>query len=136
MAVFEAGHTTYGVLHPEQDFVVSTNQFRSSQLRDCWVDCSPPQCRGNSQNRHNAVTTALETAQGEVDAAWAQALMADHGGRRPTIAHRRQHAICRHRNVDPQSTTMSTALYLPQESKLLFANGQPCRVPFQAWQVI
>jgi isopenicillin-N N-acyltransferase-like protein len=135
MAVFETGHTTYSILRPEHGLVVSTNHFCGSPLRDCWVDRSPPELRGNSQNRRARVATALEAARGHVDAAWAQALMADHGGRRPTLAQRKQQAICRHRNVDPQSITVSTALYLPQEHMLLFANGQPCRVPFQAWPV-
>jgi hypothetical protein len=62
--------------------------------------------------------------------------MGDHGGSQQTIAQRRQQAICRHADIDPLSTTVSTALFLPQERTLLFANGQPCRVPFQAWSVI
>jgi hypothetical protein len=135
MAVFEAGHTTHSILYPEHGFVASTNHFRSSQLRERWVDRSPPECRGSSQNRYNTVATMLEAARGGVDAAWAEALMADHGGRRPTIALRRQHAICRHRNIDPQSTTVSTAVYLPHDLTLLVADGQPCRVPFQARQI-
>jgi hypothetical protein len=136
MAVFEACHATHSILFPQQNFVVSTNHFCGPQLRDCWLDRSPPELRGHSQNRYARAGMALEAARGGVDVAWAQALMADHGGRRPTIAHRRQHAICRHRSVDPQSTTVSTALYLPRDSTLLFADGQPCRVPFRAWPMI
>jgi hypothetical protein len=33
-------------------------------------------------------------------------------------------------------TTVSTALFLPQVRKLLFAAGQPCQVPLQQWPVI
>lgn len=135
MAVFEAGHTICNIRWPEYGFVVSTNHFCSPQLRDYWIDRSRPELSGNSQNRYTRVVAALQAAQGRVDADWAQALMADHGDRRATIAQRRQHAICRHRNVDPLSTTVSTALYLPQERKLLFADGPPCRVPFHAWSV-
>jgi hypothetical protein len=136
MAVFEAGHSAHSIILPERDFVVSTNHFRGPQLRGCWADRSPPELQGNSQNRYARVATALGAARGGVDANWAQKFMGDHGGSQPTIAQRRQHAICRHSDIDPLSTTISAALFLPQERTLLFANGQPCRVPFQAWSVI
>jgi isopenicillin-N N-acyltransferase-like protein len=136
MAVFEAGHTIYGVLLPEQDFVVSTNHFSSPQLRDGWVDRYPPELRGNSQNRYARVVSALGAARGRVDASWAQALMSDHGGSQPTDDDRRRRAICRHADLSSRSTTISTALYLPQERTLLFANGHPCQAEFQAWSVV
>jgi isopenicillin-N N-acyltransferase-like protein len=136
IAVFEAGHSTYSIILPERDFVVSTNHFCGPQLRDYWADRSPPELQGNSQNRFARVTTALEAARGEVDSIWARKLMGDHGGSHPTITQRRQQAICRHSDIDPLSTTVSTALFLPQERTLLFADGQPCRVPTQTWPVI
>jgi predicted choloylglycine hydrolase len=136
MAVFEAGYATYGVLFPENDSLVSTNHFRSSQLRDCWVDRYPPELRGNSQNRYGRMDTALGTARGRVDVAWAQMLMADHGDSKLTAAERSRHAICRHSELDTRSMTISTALFLPRERTLLFADGQPCQAPFQAWSVI
>jgi isopenicillin-N N-acyltransferase-like protein len=135
MAVFEAGSITYDIVHPEHDFVVSTNHFCSPQLQDCWVERSPPELRGNSRNRYAKVVNALQAAQGWVDTTWTQKLMADHGGRRSTLVHRRQHAICRHQNVDPGSITVSTAIFLPRERTLLFADGQPCRAAFQKWAV-
>jgi len=136
MAVFEASHTAHSILYPEDDFVVSTNQFRGLQLRDCWVDRNPPELRGNSQNRYTTIFTALQADRGQVDCDWAQAMMAYHGGRRPSVAERKQAAICRHPRVDPLWTTVSTSLYLPQERTLLFANGRPCQVAFQTWSVI
>lgn len=136
MAVFEASHTTHSIKAPEHGFVVSTNHFSGEELRDCWFDHSSTKLRGNSQNRYARVTTALQSAQGRVDPVWAQGLMADHGGPRATIAQRRQHAICRHRDVDRRSITVSTALFLPQKRTLLYADGQPCRVAFQAWPVV
>ncbi|GAB4531230.1 MAG: hypothetical protein Kow0063_10180 [Anaerolineae bacterium] len=135
MAVFEAGHTTCNIIRPEHGFVASTNHFRSPQLRDDWIDRGPPELLGNSQNRYARVVAALQAAQGQVDVAWAQTLMADHGGRRATLAERRQHAICRHRQVEPLSPTVSSVVYLPQERRLLFADGRPCQVAFQAWPV-
>lgn len=136
MAVFEAGHSAHNIILPERDFVVSTNHFCGPQLRDCWTDHSPPELQGNPQNRYERVVKALQAARRGVNANWAQELMSDHGGSQPTIEQRRQQAICRHADIDPLSTTVSTALFLPQERTLLFANGQPCRVPFQAWSVI
>jgi predicted choloylglycine hydrolase len=135
MAVFESGHAAHGTIRPEHGFLASTNHFRSAQLRDCWVDTSPPELQGNSQNRFARVIAALAGARGRVDAAWAQALMADHGGVQSTVTQRMQRALCRHCDVDPQSITVSSALFLPQERVLLYANAQPCQAPFQAWSV-
>ncbi len=135
IAVFEAGHSTYSNLWPEQGFAVSTNHFVGKQLRDCWVDRSPPGLQGNSVNRYAKVVAALQSTRGQVDAAWAKAFMADHGGPRSMVSQHRQYAICRHPDIDPLSTTISTALYLPQERTLLLGDGQPCQVTFQAWPV-
>jgi hypothetical protein len=136
MAVFEAGRSPHSITFPEHDFVASTNHFRGPQLRECWVDRYPPELRGNSQNRYARVVSTLGAARGRVDVAWAQALMSDHGDSRPTDDDRRQWAICRHTEINPRSATISTALYLPQERTLLFANGQPCQAEFQAWSLV
>jgi isopenicillin-N N-acyltransferase-like protein len=128
MAVFEMGHTTHGSVRPGQSFVVSTNHFVTQRLRQRWVDHHPAELRGNSVNRHAKVVGALQAARGEVDTRWAQELMSDHGDSPSSISDRRQYAICRHADMDPRSTTISMALYLPYEGTLLFANGQPCRV--------
>jgi hypothetical protein len=125
MAVFEAGHTVQGVVWPEHGFVVSTNHFVTAHLRERWVDRSPPELRGNSQNRYAKVVAALQSVRGLVDAAWAQGFMADHGNP--------QYALCRHPDADPRSATISTAVYLPQERTLLFADGPPCQASFKAW---
>ena len=135
MAVFEGGQDTQSVTFPENDFVVSTNHFHGAQVRDCWVDRYPPELRGNSHNRYARVVAALEVACGQVDAAWAQKLMADHGIPQPAGDDQRKHAICRHSDIDIRSVTISSALFLPQGRTLLFANGQPCQALFQAWSV-
>ncbi len=135
MAVFETGHATCGVLLPEQHFVVSTNHFNSPQLRDGWVDRYPPELRGNSQSRYAKVGSALKAAKGQVDASWAQQFMADHADSASGTGHSQQYAICRHAENGSQSATISTALFLPRERTLLFANGHPCQAEFQAWTV-
>ena len=136
LAVFEIAHLAQAVIQPAGDFVVSTNHFRGAPLRNHWIDCSPPEFQGNSQNRYVRVATELRAARSAVDTNWAHRLMSDHGGSEPSISQRRQHAICRHVDIDPLSATVSNTLFLPQERKLLFAAGQPCQVPLQAWPVI
>ena len=136
MAVFEAGRAAQSIIPPEGDLVVSTNHFRGAGLRDCWVDRNRPELRGNSQNRYARVVTALGAARGWVDAGWAQSLMAEHGGSHPFAADRGRYAICRHSEIHSRSITISTAIFLPRERRLLFADGQPCRADFQAWPVV
>jgi isopenicillin-N N-acyltransferase-like protein len=135
LVVFEAGHTAWGVVKPQDDFVVSTNHFRSQELGERWVDPRRAEVRGNSQNRYLRVTEALRSGRGQVDLAWAQALMADHGGRRPSTEYRRQYAICRHSKMDSPYITISVALYRPQERALFFGNDRPCRAVLQSWTV-
>lgn len=128
MAVFETGHTHYGVVRSEDGFVVSTNHFVTTPLCDLWADRNPPALRGNSQSRHAKVTEALRTAEGRVDVHWAQALMASHGGP--------QKAICRHAGLHPRSATISTVIFVPGSGVLYFANGQPCRTDLRALDVL
>lgn len=128
MAVFETGHTHHGIVRSRGGFVVSTNHFVTDQLRNQWVDRSPAELRCNSEGRHARVTAALRAARGQVNAGWAQQLMASHG-----IP---QEAICRHPDLDPRSATISTVLYLPRQGRLLLADGRPCQAAFRPWQVI
>jgi predicted choloylglycine hydrolase len=136
LAVFEAGHTACGILEPEDDSVISTNHFRSPELRDRWLDPRRAEVRGNSQNRYLRVTEALRAARGQVDVDWAHALMSDHGGRRPSTEYRRQYAICRHSKMDSPYITISVALYQPGERALFFGNDRPCRAVLQRWSVL
>jgi hypothetical protein len=134
LAVFESAHRAHEVIQAE-DFVISTNHFVSPGLSGPWTDVGRAEVRGHSLSRHARVAAALQAAAGEVDTAWAQRLMSDHGGPRPTTAYRRHNAICRHSRVDPPWVTISIAVYLPQERKLLFGNDRPCRVVLEAWPV-
>jgi isopenicillin-N N-acyltransferase-like protein len=137
LAVFETGYTTCAMLPAQHDFVVSTNHFRSQELYNRYLDLSRSELQGNSQNRHARVTAALELSLGQVDVAWAHALMADHGGgRRPSTLNRRQRAICRHSRIDPPYVTISIAVYLPRARTLFFGNDRPCRAVLRAWPVI
>lgn len=125
MAVFEAGHTWQGVVCAEAGFVVSTNHFVTTPLSDQWRDCNPPALRGNSQRRYEKVKAALQTNCGQVTVGWAQQFMTSHG--------EPHDAICRHAELDSDSATISTVLYLPKAGQLVLAHGQPCQVAFQTW---
>lgn len=127
MAVFEAGHSVQSTIWPERGFVVSTNHFVSGPLRERWAGHSSAERRSDSLQRYARVAAALPSVRGLVDAAWAQGFMADHGGA--------EGGLCRHAEADSGVTTISSAIYLPQERTLLVADGPPCRARFKAWIV-
>ena len=127
LAVFEAGHSTQGVIHAEQGYVVATNHYVTPGLEAQSVDTSPPELRGNTLKRYTAVSSALHNSSGSVDIPWARRLMASHSSP--------QEAICRHRQYEPYSVTISTVLFLPGTRTLLLAGGLPCRTKFQSLQV-
>jgi hypothetical protein len=120
MAVFEITHHTQAIIQPKNGFVISTNHYRSEQLKDKWEDRSLPALRGNSQGRSKRIEASLRGANGSVDAAWAQRLMSDHGD--PLDA------ICRHPGLDPNSMTISSVQYLPHAGRISLAHGHPCLV--------
>lgn len=124
MAVAETGHSSVGVVRPEQDFVVSTNHFVTPELHDMWTAEDDPSHGGNSQPRYTHVASALSDHVGahDVDAGWAQRLMSSHNDDRSTL--------CRHPDAESDSATISTVIFLCAEGRLQFANGQPCQAVF------
>jgi len=124
MAIFEGGDGVSGVIRPNEGFVVSTNHFETEALRRHWVDRNPPSQRGHSQMRQARVRAALQSADGQVDGIWAQGLMAEHAGDASTV--------CRHPQAETGTPTISTAIYLPAEGRVVVADGQPCRSPFKS----
>lgn len=128
MAVLEGGHSSFGVARSEGGFLVSTNHFETEELRGSWVDRDPPRLRGHSQKRFARVRAALHAAEGRVDVDWAQRLMAQHTGDTSTV--------CRHPAAETGSATISTAIYLPEEGRMLVAHGQPCQAAFESFDLI
>jgi hypothetical protein len=123
MAVFETGNTFSSTIQSDEGFVVSTNHFVSPQLSKLWKDKNEHKYRGNSTGRYARVREELLEAKGEVDVQWAKGLMTSHGNP--------QNAICRHRQVAaPNSTTISSILFLPGEKRLHLSNGSPCTTEF------
>ena len=119
LAVFEIGHRNYGLFETHDGALVNTNHFVSPELRDCFVDTNPPLKRGNSFRRYEKVTRELNTAFGQIDAPFAQRLMASHDG--PLAS------ICRHPLEGIDSATISTSIFLPARRTMLFCHGLPCQ---------
>jgi hypothetical protein len=123
MAVYETGNSISGTIRPEEGFVASTNHFVSPQLSKLWKDKAEQKFRGNSSGRYAKVRKELQGAKGEVDVPWAKYLMTSHGV--PGSA------ICRHvGDASPNSTTISSILFLPRGKKLHLSNGSPCTTDF------
>lgn len=127
LAVFEVGHRRYGVIEADDHLVVNTNHFVSPDLKARFVDTNPPETKGNSLHRYKKLEGVLRGSYGEVGVELTKRLMASHGD--PLTS------ICRHKDVfmGKKTGTISTAIYLPAERKLLFRNGRPCEGEYEAF---
>ena len=119
LAVFEIGHRTYGLFETHDGVLVNTNHFASPELRACFVDANEPHLKGNSIQRHEQATRALEAALGRIDVPFAQRLMATHAG--PLAS------LCRHPAEGCSSSTISASIFLPARRAMLFCHGLPCQ---------
>jgi len=127
MAVFEIAHSVQAVRRSDEGFIACTNHFTAPETRSYWVDKEDVHLRGNSQGRLNMIEDALRSAKGQVDVPWSMALMGQHGD---SLS-----APCRHIELDPQGVTISCAIFLPRQSGMFLADGNPCRTPFEFIQV-
>ena len=125
LAVFEIGHRTYGLFETHDGVLVNTNHFASPKLRGCFVDVSEPHLKGNSFQRHEQATRALEGAAGLIDVAFAQRLMATHAGPLASIC--RHPRPGRHPADGREPTTISASIFLPARRTMLFCFGLPCQ---------
>ncbi len=116
LAVFEVGCENYGQLEAQGGFLVSTNHFVTPDLQD---KDFPGRQRENSLRRRERLSQELKATWGEIEAGWARKIMASH----------EDEALCRHEEEirGHKVSTISTAIYLPVERKLLFCHGYPCR---------
>ena len=119
LAVFEIGHCHYGLFETRDGILVNTNHFVSPELKDCFVDVSPPRMKGNTFHRYDKVTAELNAAWGQIDVPFAQRLMATHAGRLASI--------CRHTMEGVGFATISASIFLPAERTMLFCHGLPCQ---------
>jgi len=127
LAVFEVGYTNYGVIEANDHIVVNTNHFASSDLRDKFVDTNPPETKSSTSHRYSKLRSELHHSYGEIGMELAQRLMASHSGPLDSI--------CRHQDVfmGKETGTISTAIYLPAERKLLFRHGRPCEGEYEVF---
>ncbi len=123
LAVFESGHTRYGLFETHDGTLVNTNHYVSPALRDFFVDSSPQVTKGNSFHRYRKLTHELNSAVGRIDVPFAQRLMATHDG--PLAS------ICRHPLEGCSSATISACIFLPAERTMLFCHGLPCRGQYE-----
>ena len=119
LAIFEIGHRTYGLFETRDGVLVNTNHFASPELRACFVDASEPHLKGNSIQRHEQATRALEAALGRIDVPFARQLMATHAG--PLAS------LCRHPAEGYSASTISASIFLPARRAMLFCHGLPCQ---------
>jgi len=119
LAVFEGGHSSYGLFESRDGTLVNTNHFVSDEKRDCFAPVEPPQVRARSLGRYEAAKHALAGAHGRIDVAFAQRLAATHDGSRSSI--------CCHPEAHSQMSTISASVFLPAQRRLLFCHGLPCQ---------
>ncbi len=127
LAVFEIGHSQYGLFETRDGTLVNTNHFVSPEMKDCFVDVSPTLIRGNTFHRYDKVTAELNAAWGKIDVPFAQRLMATHAG--PLAS------ICRHPMEGVGFATMSATVFLPAERTMLFCHGLPCQGTYTTYDL-
>lgn len=122
IVAFEMGHRQYAALEASGGFLVNTNHFNSMALRAMFVDTGPPALRGNTFQRYQHVSQALQAAAGAVDVAFAKRLMAHHS---ETLD-----AICRHPSPQSDASTIAATIFLPRRREMHVCLGQPCTAPY------
>lgn len=127
LATVECGYHTRAIVRRAGDAVVATNHFVSPALADAYIEAWPDAAE-HSRRRYAAVQTALAEAAGQVDPAFARALMARHDG--PVGS------ICVHRTPERASETISCTIFRPADRLLEIAHGLPCASPYQTIPVV
>jgi hypothetical protein len=127
LAIFEIGHNSYGLIEADNHMLVNTNHFVGPQLRHQWVEREKLHLQGSSQRRHQVVRAALMEAYGQVDAAWARALMARHGCPLDSL--------CRHTELGGHLITISATIFLPAERDFWTCFGYPCQGSYRLFSV-
>lgn len=130
LGAFEVAHENYGLIETSDHLLVNTNHFVSPGLVAQFVDTNPPESKGNSFHRYKKLEDELHASYGKIDVALAKRLMAFHAGSLTSI--------CRHEEtfMDKKVGTISGAIYLPLQRKLLFCNGHPCLERYQTFTLV
>ncbi|HSJ53396.1 MAG TPA: C45 family peptidase [Anaerolineae bacterium] len=126
LAVFEGGHTSYGLFEEQAGTLVNTNHFRSDAMRGYYAAVDP-EGRENSLGRYDKVSRALADAHGSVDAGFAQRLSAAHDG--PLAS------ICCHPRAERKVASIAAGIFIPGEGRMLYCHGLPCEGRFDQFFV-
>jgi predicted choloylglycine hydrolase len=118
IALFEIGHTQFGIVEASKGILINTNHYQTAAMQPHFVDTDPPALRGNTLARYRTVQTALAGAYGQISPALAQQVQASHAG--PLAS------ICRHPHAEAKTSTIAALIFLPVQRQLLFCHGQPC----------
>lgn len=125
LAVCENGFRQSGFIDAPDDYVVATNHFVTSVMRE--QNVLPNHTRPSYDETHNRQATArtlLQHARGALDLQEAKRLASFHGAT----------ALCRHRPQN-DSDTISAAIYLPARRQLHFCNGWPCQGSYETYRL-
>ncbi len=117
MAVFEVGHSHWGVIPAANGVVVATNHFVTPVLSECSVERTRGGTDGESEARHRSASEWLRETWGRIDGDEARRIMSYHADV--------EGGICRHDTGDGGST-ISSVIFFPAERSLLFCHGRPC----------
>jgi predicted choloylglycine hydrolase len=122
-AVVENGFRVCGFITPLQDIIVATNHFVSAELCDANVFRNST-TYDETRARYATARALLEKARGAIDSAYAKRVAAHHDTT----------ALCRHRPLN-DADTISAAIYLPAQRRLLFCNGWPCQGSYETYRL-
>ncbi|MEW6400981.1 MAG: C45 family peptidase [Chloroflexota bacterium] len=124
LAVVETGYHQCGLVMPEEHVVAATNHFVTPELREHFLDDRTGVRGEESRARCQEIQARLKKEWGMLDTEIARQVMAQHQAGSA--------AICRH-HQNGEVGTISTAIFLPSERKLIFCNGRPCECDYATY---
>ncbi|MCI0475256.1 MAG: C45 family peptidase [Anaerolineales bacterium] len=127
LAVFEAGHTRYGIVEANDQLLVNANHPASAEMR-AYTSGVATAALTNSQRRYEATQKELRAQRGQIDVDRVKRMMASH--------EERMGPLCRHDvpgGIGSKVATISCAIYLPRDRTLIISEGSPCQGKFQTY---
>jgi isopenicillin-N N-acyltransferase-like protein len=129
MAVFEAGHTRYGIIEASDHILVNANHPVSAELRG-YTSGVTTESLTNSLRRYDRTQRELQPLRGRINVDQAKQMMASH---EENLA-----PLCRHDVAGSSGSkvaTISCAIYLPADRKLIISEGSPCQGKYQTYSL-
>ena len=129
MAVFEAGHTRYGILEARDHVLVNANHPVSAEMQG-YTSGIATESLTNSLRRYDRTQRELQNLRGRINAEQAKRMMAAHD-ENPV-------PLCRHDlrgSIGSRIATISCAIYLPANRQLIISEGSPCQGKYQTYSL-